>query len=107
LKIGSRTQQAANTFDGKIDDVKIYNRALTVAEVLGFFNQTCPDYLQISNTVVGANLIGSARYRINLDDVTLNAPFDMTLTSDEVIFDPEISVASGSDVFVFNQEGCN
>lgn len=35
LIIGSRTQQAANTFEGKIDDIKIYNRFMTLEEVTG------------------------------------------------------------------------
>jgi len=35
LLIGSRTGQASNTFHGKIDDIKIYNRYLTLEEVTG------------------------------------------------------------------------
>lgn len=33
MYIGSRTQSVGNTFDGKIDDVKIYNRALSDSEI--------------------------------------------------------------------------
>jgi len=35
LIIGSRTQQRSNTFEGKIDDIKIYNRFMTLEEVTG------------------------------------------------------------------------
>ncbi len=35
LLIGSRTQQAANTFEGKIDDIKIYNRLVSLEEITG------------------------------------------------------------------------
>ena len=42
--IGSRTQQASNTFEGKIDDIKIYNRFLTLEEVTGLsFDDEIPE----------------------------------------------------------------
>lgn len=35
LIIGSRTQQQSNTFEGKIDDIKIYNKFMTIEEITG------------------------------------------------------------------------
>ena len=35
LIIGSRTQQESNTFEGKIDDIKIYNKFMTLEEITG------------------------------------------------------------------------
>lgn len=44
LIIGSRTQQQSNTFEGKIDDIKIYDRFMTLEEVTGLsFNDDDPE----------------------------------------------------------------
>jgi len=40
-----------NSFDGSIDDVRIYNRALSDAEMLGLYNQTKKTVVNTSNSV--------------------------------------------------------
>ncbi len=62
--IGARGSSSPhNFFGGKIDELRIYNRALAVNEVLGVYNSvaTCPDnYPIITTTSLLSGIVGTA-----------------------------------------------
>jgi len=50
--------QVANFFDGSIDDVRIYNRALTATEVAKLYTNSAPTYISTTITGVADGLVG-------------------------------------------------
>jgi len=77
-----------NRFDGKIDDVHLYNRALTAAEVEAFYGaRTAPDTSSI-NVLVTANSTLESRSASQLDfnNLTFNNNAEIAITGGPMSF---------------------
>ena len=54
LLIGTRTNQRANTFDGKLDELRVYSNALSETEIQSLFNENTGE-----PTLIGAEIAGN------------------------------------------------
>lgn len=101
LVIGTRTRQAANTFEGKIDDIKIYNRFVSLEEITGlsFDDMTTstdeiwkdeisfsPNPFSSEISVEVPNLKSSDGIRLTVFDLLGNLVLDQLLTDEKTIF---------------------
>jgi hypothetical protein len=62
LRIGGRQSSESGPFRGIIDDVRIYNRALSAEEVFGLYNETPPDLLAQFGTCYAATGLNEDTY---------------------------------------------
>jgi len=85
LQIGAAAP-FANAFDGRIDDLAVYNRALTAAEIQRIFNagggskdgsQTSSNIL--TGNLIGTNAAGNAILANGADGVFINSSFNNTI----------------------------
>jgi len=71
-KIGSRGDAAANFFPGKLDDLRIYDRALSAAEILALYQAGAGDptlpVVAINSPVFGATVKGTIGVLVSASD---------------------------------------
>ena len=103
LLIGSRTQQFSNTFDGEIDDIKLFGRALSGTEIEDFFNQSCPDYFYLDG-ITAVDRTFSAKNLIEVENATINAGVMLGLQAPDVTLHPNVEnlFSSQIDITVIN-----
>ena len=92
LVIGTRTSQVANTWDGLIDDIKIYDAYLSLEEITGFsFDDESEDEFLLGFDVAmtdDAILVtpGDDAFRIYLDRISDDYNIHLLDSSGEVIY---------------------
>ncbi|MBN1157688.1 DUF2341 domain-containing protein [Candidatus Woesearchaeota archaeon] len=84
VSIGRPGEYAGEYFNGQIDEVRIYNRSLSVDEVLGIYNSTKPYFLE-NETLTKTDSSGD--YNFTFTAPATNGVYNITvnLTYDEVV----------------------
>ena len=81
VKIGANSLLSVNFFSGKMDDIRIYNKALTSTDVTALYNEN-----NCSSADIATGLVGRYDFPGNANDLSVNnyngTVYGATLTSD-------------------------
>ena len=106
IYIGADYPGGDDFFKGKIDDIYIYSRSLTCSEIDSLYDQHCITDLLVQDQVFTTDTIFYARHQIELDNVSVNPPFELTLKTPEILVSNYCEVKKGAKMTVVNKDGC-
>lgn len=93
-------------YDGYIDDIRIYDRSLNCNEIDSLYTEGCTSYNLVQNQTINLDTTIYALDLIELNNVTVNSPFELILKSTEVLIENNCQVSQGAKLEVINEAGC-
>jgi len=93
-------------FNGIMDDIRIYDRVLKCNEIDSLFSEGCIKYKLVANQIFSKDTSLFASDLIELDNVSIIAPFELILKSPEVLIVNNCEVFQGAKLTVINEDGC-
>lgn len=105
--VGVKENYNVGFFEGKIDDVRIYNRLLHSIEIDSLYKQNCPPINLLMNQTFSVDTTIYATNLIELDNVTVDQPFELTLKSPEVLINNYSEIQQGAKLIIINENVCN
>ncbi len=105
---GNRAERTNEAFDGLIDDVSVYNRALTAAEVLGIFNDEKLLFDSIGDKTVNENELLNFTVNMQAPDITILAeplPLGADFQNTSFTWTPTYDQAGSYDVNFIATDG--
>lgn len=105
--LGGPNFLGGNGFYGKVDDVKLYNRKLSEADINELYEEGCVDTLEFSNLHFQSDTFLYARSLIKIDTLEVDTACDIHLVTPIVQLMDSSFMNSISGMTIANMEGCN
>lgn len=93
-------------FDGTLDDLRIYDRVISMDEIDELYNEGCIREQVIENQTISSNLTLYARDQIELNNIVLNGPVELYLKSPSITINNNCVFNPGSSLRIVNEDGC-
>lgn len=107
LLIGKPNFVGANGFNGKIDDINIYNRKLSSDKITDLYNEGCPDSLHFNYLQIQSDTIIYARSAIQFDSITIDSSCNLELVTPIVYMSDSSYLSPISKLTIWDMDGCN
>ncbi len=106
IRIGDNPPSGGRNFDGLIDDVRIYNRSLSSSAIDSMYTGgLLSDTHLIQDRIFNMDTMLHTRQQIDLDNIKVNAPFELHLKSSNVLFHNENEIINGA-LLLIESDNC-
>jgi len=107
LAIGNQPSGAGSrAFSGYIDDVQIYDRALSLEDIQLIYENSCSNHVAVSDLTIDDELEIYAKQSIQLDNVNLTSTGSLYLQAPQVTVQTNCQVTDGT-LTIATGSGCN
>ncbi len=108
VALGNQPTSAGDRpFSGFLDEVKIYDRALSDTEILDLYNDQCPKYLLIKDLTLTQDRSFKAKNLIELQNVIVPPSYNLDLRSQSIIVGTDTFLDGPSMLEIDNNVSCN
>jgi len=108
IAIGNQPTGAGDRpFSGTIDDVRLYDIALSQQDIEDLYNDACANYILLKDVTIDADASYIAKDEIELENVIVPSSFSLSLKAKKITIDNSTQVQSGSSLIIKYGDGCN
>jgi hypothetical protein len=105
--IGNQPNGAGDRpFNGAIDDLRIYDNALSPTELENLYNNSCSRILIKENETFSENTTLVARQEIRLNNVTVDGNFTLELRAPKSVVSESCNLSNGARLELILQNTC-
>ncbi|MFT4565877.1 MAG: hypothetical protein ACJA1A_001371 [Saprospiraceae bacterium] len=106
LIVGAANFSDTNGFYGGIDDVSIYSKLLTIAEIESLYNMGCPDSINIPSLDLEQDSFLYAKSSVIIDSLQIDSTFELNIIAPNTTLDTGY-ISALSNLNIFSNSGCN